>query len=99
MTAALQMIEAVQTILVESDGTSITLEVSNAGISGPRGFTGPQGPPGPPGPLSVLTDLSDVALELPEDGPAGERRELHAAFGIETFDGLHEPQQGDLFDL
>ena len=50
MTAALQIIEAVQAILVESDGTSITLEVSNAGISGPRGFTGPQGPPGPPGP-------------------------------------------------
>ena len=68
MTAALQIIEAVQTILVESDGTSITLEVSNSGISGPRGFTGPQGPPGPPGPLSALTDLSDVALELPEGG-------------------------------
>ncbi len=68
MTAALQIIEAVQTILVESDGTSITLEVSNAGISGPRGFTGPQGPPGPPGPLSALTDLSDVALAAPEDG-------------------------------
>lgn len=68
MTAALQMIEAVQTILVESDGTSITLEVSNAGISGPRGFTGPQGPPGPPGPLSALTDLSDVALVTPEGG-------------------------------
>lgn len=68
MTAALQIIEAVQTILVESDGTSITLEVSNAGISGPRGFTGPQGPPGPPGPLSALTDLSDVALVTPESG-------------------------------
>ena len=65
MTAALQIIEAVQTILVESDGTSITLEVSNAGISGPRGFTGPQGPPGP---LSALTDLSDVALATPEGG-------------------------------
>ena len=65
MTAALQIIEAVQTILVESDGTSITLEVSNAGISGPRGFTGPQGPPGP---LSALTDLSDVALVAPEGG-------------------------------
>ncbi len=68
MTAALQIIEAVQTILVESDGTSITLTVSNAGISGPRGFTGPQGPPGPPGPLSALTDLSDVALAAPEGG-------------------------------
>lgn len=68
MTAALQIIEAVQTILVESDGTSITLEVSNAGISGPRGFTGPQGPPGPPGPLSAMTDLSDVALVTPEGG-------------------------------
>ena len=68
MTAALQMIEAVQTILVESDGTSITLNVSNAGISGPRGFTGPQGPPGPPGPLNALSDLSDVALSLPEGG-------------------------------
>jgi len=68
MTAALQIIEAVQTILVESDGASITLEVANAGISGPRGFTGPQGPPGPPGPLSALTDLSDVALVTPEGG-------------------------------
>ena len=68
MTAALQIIEAVQTILVESDGTSIILEVSNAGISGPRGFTGPQGPPGPPGPLSTLTDLSDVVLATPEGG-------------------------------
>lgn len=68
MTAALQIIEAVQTILVESDGTSITLEVASAGISGPRGLTGAQGPPGPPGPLSALTDLSDVALGLPEGG-------------------------------
>ena len=68
MTATLHIIEAVQTILVESDGTSITLDVSNAGISGPRGFTGPQGPPGPPGPLSALTDLSDVALATPEGG-------------------------------
>ena len=68
MTAALQIIEAVQTLLVESDGTSVTLNVSSAGISGPRGYTGPQGPPGPPGPLSALTDLSDVALSLPEGG-------------------------------
>lgn len=68
MTAAMQIVEAVQTILVESDGTSVTLDVSSAGISGPRGFTGPQGPPGPPGPLSALTDLSDVALSLPEGG-------------------------------
>ena len=68
MTAALQIVEAVQTILVESDGGSVTLEVSNAGISGPRGLTGAQGPPGPPGPLSALTDLSDVALGLPEGG-------------------------------
>ena len=68
MTSALQIVEAVQTILVESDGTSVTLDVSSAGISGPRGFTGPQGPPGPPGPLSTLTDLSDVALSLPEGG-------------------------------
>ena len=68
MTAALQIVEAVQTILVESDGTSITLDVSSAGISGPRGPAGPQGPPGPPGPLSALTDLSDVALATPEGG-------------------------------
>ena len=68
MTAALQIVEAVQTILVESDGTSITLDVSSAGISGPRGLAGPQGPPGPPGPLSALTDLSDVALATPEGG-------------------------------
>ena len=68
MTAALQIVETVQTILVESGGTSITLDVSSAGISGPRGFTGPQGPPGPPGPLSALTDLSDVALATPEGG-------------------------------
>ena len=68
MSAALQIIEAVQTILVESDGTSITLDVSNAGISGPRGHTGPPGPPGPPGPLSTLTDLSDVTLASPEGG-------------------------------
>jgi hypothetical protein len=68
MTAALQIVEAVQTILVESNGTSVTLDVSSAGISGPRGFTGPQGPPGPPGPLSALTDLSDVALATPEGG-------------------------------
>lgn len=68
MTAALQIVEAVQTILVESGGASVTLEIASAGISGPRGFTGPQGPPGPPGPLSALTDLSDVALSLPEGG-------------------------------
>lgn len=68
MTAALQIIEAVQTILVESDGASFTISLANAGISGPRGFTGPQGPPGPPGPLSTLTDLSDVALAAPEGG-------------------------------
>ena len=68
MTAALQIIEAVQTILVESDGTSITLNVSSAGISGPRGFTGPQGPPGPPGPLSNLSDLADVEVSTPEGG-------------------------------
>lgn len=68
MTTALQIVEAVQTIIVESDGASVTLDVSNAGISGPRGFTGPQGPPGPPGPLSALMDLSDVALSLPEGG-------------------------------
>jgi hypothetical protein len=68
MTAALQIIEAVQTILVESDGTSFVLEVSSAGIAGPRGQAGPQGPPGPPGPLSALTDLSDVALVTPEGG-------------------------------
>ena len=68
MTAALQIVEAVQNILVESDGTSITLDVSSAGISGPRGPAGPQGPPGPPGPLSALTDLSDVALATPEGG-------------------------------
>ena len=68
MTAALQIVEAVQNILVESDGTSIILDVSSAGISGPRGPAGPQGPPGPPGPLSALTDLSDVALATPEGG-------------------------------
>ncbi len=68
MTAALHIVEAVQTILVESDGTSITLDVSNAGISGPRGHIGPPGPPGPPGPLSALTDLSDVTLASPEGG-------------------------------
>lgn len=68
MTAALQIVEAVQTILVESDGSSVTLNVSSAGISGPRGYTGPQGPPGPPGPLSALMDLSDVALATPEGG-------------------------------
>ena len=68
MTAALQIFEAVQTILVESDGTSVVLDVFSAGISGPRGPAGPQGPPGPPGPLSALTDLSDVALATPEGG-------------------------------
>ena len=68
MTAALRIVEVVQAILVESDGATLTLDVSSTGISGPRGFTGLQGPQGPPGPLSALTDLSDVGLATPESG-------------------------------
>lgn len=60
MTSTVQILETVQTIVIEPQG-----------ITGPRGetgATGPQGPQGPPGPLSALNDLSDVELAQPEGG-------------------------------
>lgn len=60
MTGTIQILETVQTIVIEPQGI--------AGPRGETGATGAQGLQGPPGPLSALTDLSDVALELPEGG-------------------------------
>lgn len=60
MTSTIQILETVQTIVIEQQG-----------IAGPRGETGAigaQGPQGPPGPLSTLNDLSDVDLTQPEGG-------------------------------
>ena len=60
MTSTIQILETVQTIVIEPQG-----------IAGPRGnpgATGAQGPQGPPGPLSALNDLSDVDLTQPEGG-------------------------------
>lgn len=60
MTGTIQIMETVQTIVIEPQG-----------IAGPRGeigATGTQGPQGPPGPLSALNDLSDVDLTQPEGG-------------------------------
>jgi hypothetical protein len=60
MTSTIQILETVQTIVVEPQGI--------AGPRGATGSTGAQGPQGPPGPLSSLNDLSDVNLEQPEGG-------------------------------
>ena len=60
MTSTIQILETVQTIVIEPQG-----------IAGPRGnpgAAGAQGPQGPPGPLSALNDLSDVDLAQPEGG-------------------------------
>jgi hypothetical protein len=60
MTSTIQILETVQTIVIEPQG-----------IAGPRGnpgATGAQGPQGPSGPLSALNDLSDVDLTQPEGG-------------------------------
>ena len=60
MTSTIQILETVQTIVIEPQG-----------IAGPRGnpgAIGAQGPQGPPGPLSALNDLSDVDLTQPEGG-------------------------------
>jgi hypothetical protein len=60
VTSTIQILETVQTIVIEPQG-----------IAGPRGnpgATGAQGPQGPPGPLSALNDLSDVDLTQPEGG-------------------------------
>jgi hypothetical protein len=56
----IQILETVQTIVVETEG-----------IAGPKGETGATGPPGeqgPPGPLSNLNDLADVEASAPEGG-------------------------------
>jgi hypothetical protein len=56
----IQILETVQTIVVETEG-----------IAGPKGETGATGPPGeqgPPGPLSNLNDLADVEVSAPEGG-------------------------------
>lgn len=60
MTGTVQILETVQTIVIEPQGI--------AGPRGEAGATGPQGPQGPPGPLSALNDLSDVELAQPEGG-------------------------------
>ena len=60
MTSTIQILETVQTIVVEPQGI--------AGPRGATGSTGVQGPQGPPGPLSSLNDLSDVNLTQPEGG-------------------------------
>lgn len=60
MSSAIQILETVQTIVVETEG-----------IAGPKGETGATGPPGeqgPPGPLSNLNDLADVEVSAPEGG-------------------------------
>ena len=60
MTSTIQILETVQTIVIESQGI--------AGPRGETGATGAEGPQGPPGPLSTLNDLSDVELTQPEGG-------------------------------
>ena len=57
MTGTVQILETVQTIVIEPQG-----------IAGPRGETGATGAQGPQGPLSALGDLSDVELAQPEGG-------------------------------
>ena len=60
MTSTIQILETVQTIVIEPQGI--------AGPRGEAGATGAQGPQGPPGPLSALNDLTDVDLTQPEGG-------------------------------
>lgn len=60
MTSTIQILETVQTIVVEPQGI--------AGPRGATGSTGAQGAQGPPGPLSSLNDLSDVNLTQLEGG-------------------------------
>ena len=60
MTSTIQILETVQTIVIEPQGI--------AGPRGSPGATGARGPQGPPGPLSALNDLSDVDLTQPEGG-------------------------------
>ena len=62
MTSTIQILETVQTIVVEPQGI--------AGPRGATGSTGAQGAQGPPGPLSSLNDLSDVNLTQLEGGDA-----------------------------
>lgn len=60
MTGTIQILETVQTIVIETEGI--------AGPKGDTGATGPPGAPGPPGPLSTLNDLVDVEIGAPTDG-------------------------------
>jgi hypothetical protein len=60
MTSTIQILETVQTIVIEPQGI--------AGPRGEAGATGAQGPQGPPGPLSTLNDLTDVELAAPQAG-------------------------------
>jgi hypothetical protein len=60
VTGGIQILETVQTIVVETQGI--------AGPKGATGAVGPPGAPGPPGPLSTLNDLTDVELAAPQAG-------------------------------
>ena len=71
MTAALQILETVQSLVVETEDGALTLLIEGQGISGPAGPTGPQGPVGPQGPATpatTLTQLGDVAVTAPAAG-------------------------------
>ena len=60
MTAALQILETSQILVIEGQGI--------AGPTGPDGPVGPSGPQGAPAPLSNLTDLGDVTVSAPAAG-------------------------------
>jgi hypothetical protein len=71
MTAALQILETVQSLVVETEDGALTLLIEGQGISGPAGPTGPQGPVGPQGPATpatTLTQLGDVSVTAPAAG-------------------------------
>jgi len=55
MTAALQILETVQSLVVETEDGALTLLIEGQGIAGPAGPTGPQGPVGPQGPATPAT--------------------------------------------
>ena len=74
MTAALQILETVQSLVVETEEGALTLLIEGQGIAGPAGPTGPTGPQGPVGPqgpatpATTLTQLGDVTVSAPAAG-------------------------------